>query len=119
MTHSNISFRHFSRANRERCEATTGFNHPVEGWSEAEWLAAATGELGEVAHVVKKMLRERDNLTSGTTPQTELAYKLGEEIADTIIYLDLLAQRSGVYIGDAIARKFNAKSDEIGSEIRL
>ncbi len=89
----------------------------VDDWSEAEWLAAATGELGEVAHVVKGILRKRDNLVSDVKTDDELKEMLAEEIADTIIYLDLLAQRTGVSVGDAIRKKFNHTSEVIGSDI--
>lgn len=112
-----LSFEHFSNANRERCEAPDGFRHKVSGWSEAEWLAAATGEMGEVAHVVKAMLRKRDGLISNTLSDEELQNMLGEEIADTIIYLDLLAQKAGLSIEEAIRNKFNTMSEKIGSQI--
>ncbi len=112
-----LTFEKFSTANKERCEAPTGFNHKVDGWSEAEWLAAATGELGEVAHAVKAILRQRDGLTNDTRSADELRQKMCEEIADTIIYLDLLAQRSGILIEDAIREKFNKMSEKIGSSV--
>lgn len=114
-----LTFEKFSQANKDRCESPEGFNHKVDGWSEAEWLAAATGELGEVAHAVKAILRKRDNLIANPKSDDELKSMLAEEIADTIIYLDLLAQRSGVFIGDAIREKFNTMSDKIGSSVKL
>lgn len=114
-----LTFEQFSKANKDRCEAPDGFNHLVDGWSEAEWLSAATGELGEVAHAVKAILRQRDNLIDAKYSDAELKSMLSEEIADTIIYLDLLAQRAGISIGDAIRDKFNAMSDKIGSTTTL
>jgi len=110
-----LTFYRFSCANRHRCEAADGFNHKLNSWSHAEWLAAASGELGEVAHVIKSILRQRDGLISSTDSAEKLNQRLGEEIADTVIYLDMLAQSAGIDLGKAITKKFNKKSKEIGS----
>ncbi|MDA4845254.1 MazG nucleotide pyrophosphohydrolase domain-containing protein [Hoeflea poritis] len=115
----NLTFEQFSSANRARCEAEDGFNHQLADWTPSEWLAACVGELGEVAHVVKTIIRQRDNLVSSEIEDIELKRMLAEEIADTVIYLDLLAQSQEINLSDAIAEKFNKKSKEIGSQTLL
>jgi NTP pyrophosphatase (non-canonical NTP hydrolase) len=114
-----LTFDRFSKANRERCEAVDGFNHPVSGWTSAEWLAACIGELGEVAHVVKRMSRQRDNLVQSKLTDEQIKKMLAEEIADTVIYLDMLAHSQAIDLSFAIKEKFNRKSEEIGSKIVL
>jgi len=42
-----------------------------------------------------------------------------DEIADMVIYADLLAQRLGRKLEDAIKNKFNQTSDKVGSDIKL
>ncbi len=119
MPNENFTFREFSMANRKRCEAKDGFNHPIMSWSEADWLSAATGELGEVAHAVKRILRVRDGLIKNSSSDLEISESLAEEVADTVIYLDLLCQRAGIDTSEAIRKKFNQKSDQIGSPVKI
>ncbi len=49
----------------------------------------------------------------------ELREKLGRELADTFIYLDLLAQSCGVDMSYIVPRVFNAKSKEIGYPVTI
>ena len=55
-------------------------------WSPAQWLQAVVGELGEYANLRKKC--ERGDLT----PE-EAKPMLADELADVVIYLDILAAR--------------------------
>ena len=114
-----LTFQRFSKANRERCEADDGFGHLVSDWTPAEWLAACIGELGEAAHVVKVISRQRDNLVKSNLDVDQIQTMLAEEIADTVIYLDMLAHSLNIELGAAIVEKFNRKSEEIGSSIFL
>jgi NTP pyrophosphatase (non-canonical NTP hydrolase) len=68
-------------------------------------MCAAAGELGEAANLIKKRRRgeavsDRDVL---------------DEIADTVIYLDLLAARLGCSLAEAIERKFDVVSARRGA----
>ncbi|WP_104017815.1 MazG nucleotide pyrophosphohydrolase domain-containing protein [Roseovarius nitratireducens] len=118
-TDSALTFQRFSRANRERCEADDGFGHLVSDWTPAEWLAACVGELGEAAHVIKRISRQRDSLVESRFSDDQIKKMLAEEIADTVIYLDMLAHSQNIDLGAAIVDKFNRKSEEIGSSIVL
>ena len=74
------------------------------------------GELGEAANVAKKLNRFRDGIKGNKETEAELRDKLAGEIADTFIYLDLLAQRAGIDLSDAVRQAFDNKSKEIGYE---
>lgn len=81
-------------------------------WSAAQWLQAVVGELGEYANIRKKF--ERGDLT-----YSEFHKLASEELADTAIYLDILAHNIGVDLEQAIIEKFNIVSDRICSDIKL
>ncbi len=103
-----LSFRELAEKNRERCESAV-FNHRINDWSPTDWGCALAGEVGEACNLIKK-LRRGDEVT---------AARIAEEVADVVIYADLLCQRLGVRLEDAVREKFNAKSVEKGSPVRL
>jgi NTP pyrophosphatase (non-canonical NTP hydrolase) len=109
-----MTLKEFSTANRTRCESPVGFNHTLESWSTSDWFTATMGELGEAANVAKKINRVRDGIPGNDETLQELREKLGSEIADTFIYLDLLAQSIGIDLHDAVVKTFNTKSRKIG-----
>lgn len=114
-----MDLNYFSQKNRERCESPNGFNHKLTDWSLSDWMTAITGELGESANVVKKLNRIRDGIPGNKETKEELEAKLARELADVFIYLDLTFQRLGLNLGIVVAEVFNAKSDQIGSSIRV
>ncbi len=114
-----MHMRDFSVFNRRRCEAANGFNHPISGWSLSDWFTATLGELGEAANVAKKLNRVRDGIPGNKETPEELEKALRHEIADAFIYLDLLAQRGGFTLEDAVVEKFNITSAKIGYENTL
>ena len=114
-----LHFESFSRVNRDRCEASNGFNHALQSWTLSDWFTAALGELGEAANVAKKLNRIRDGIKGNTEGEADLRAKLRAEIADTFIYLDLLAQSAGFSLAEAVVETFDRKSAQIGYPIRL
>lgn len=104
----------FSVENRERCEAATGFNHTLNSWSLSDWMTATLGELGEAANVAKKLNRVRDGIPGNTESPEELRAQLADELADTFIYLDLLAQSANINLAFAVKDKFRRTSRKIG-----
>lgn len=109
----------FSKNNRLRCEASSGFNHALDSWSLSDWLTATAGELGEAANVIKKLNRVRDDIPGNEVTEDELRQQLADEIADTFIYLDLLAQRAGIKLSEAVPAKFDKTSAKYGYPLRL
>lgn len=81
-------------------------------WSDAEWLQAVLGELGEYANVRKKLQR-------GDYSREEAKPMMAKELADVQIYLDILAFRLGIDLGEATRAKFNEVSDRVGCDIKL
>ena len=115
-----LSFDALREANVRRCEDAF---HPVSDWSLTDWATAAAGELGEACNVIKKMRRfegSHNDPALNIDPSSDAGQKaLAYEIADTVIYLDLLAARAGIDLGRAVCEKFNIVSERVGSAIRL
>jgi NTP pyrophosphatase (non-canonical NTP hydrolase) len=81
-------------------------------WSPAQWFQAVMGECGEYANLRKKYER-------GDIDLVEFKEKAAKELADVQIYLDLLAFRLGINLGEATVSKFNEVSERVGSPIRM
>lgn len=79
-------------------------------WSDAQWLQALVGEIGEYANLKKKV--ERGDLT-----EDEARADLARELADVAIYLDILSLRLGIDLGEAVRSKFNETSAKVGAPI--
>lgn len=104
----------FSRINRDRCEASDGFNHQLSDWTLSDWMTATLGELGEAANIAKKLNRVRDGIKGNQETVEELKEALADEIADTFIYLDLMAQSCGYNLSEIVWAKFCKTSAKIG-----
>lgn len=114
-----MTFAEFSAANRRRCESPDGFYHKLSDWSLSDWMTAVLGELGEASNVAKKLNRVRDDITGNAETPEQLKAALRDEIADTFVYLDLLAQSQGIDLEQAVREKFNRTSVKIGSTVRV
>ena len=114
-----LTFSELAGINRKRCQRWhPGF--PADSWTGADWSNAMQGEAGEAGNVVKKLRRAELNTRGALDPPaTDLIQKLGDEIADTVIYADLLAQFYGLDLAECVARKFNAVSVREGFPERL
>lgn len=105
-----ITFSSLRNVNVIRCESVF---HPVDDWSPAEWAVAMAGECGEVCNAVKKLRRIADGTNTAKDPQTkdEAIEQIADELADLIIYADLLAARLDIDLTSAVRRKFNQVSE--------
>lgn len=110
-----LTFSEFRQANKARCIKW----HPagIASWSPSDWLTAVTGELGELASLLKMRNRERDGLVGNKFSPTDK--QIADEIADVFTYLDLLAEALGVDLGKAVADKFNEISQRNGFPDRI
>lgn len=93
-------------------------------WSLGDWMTAVVGEVGEAANLIKKVAR--GDMTLDTVLKTNpddstvtVRDELAHELADVQTYLDILAFRAGIDLGDATIRKFNIVSQRVGSGIRI
>lgn len=95
---------------------------PVEDdWTGGDWSNAMCGEAGEAANVVKKLRRIETGKTGRPTEQDvgDLTEQLALELADLIIYADLLAAKYGIDLARAVRAKFNTVSRDFGFPERL
>lgn len=76
---------------------------------------AMAGELGEACNIIKKLDRELIGLRGSRASMNDLA----EELADVIIYMDLLAARCGIDLEQAIKDKFNKTSEKYNLSVRI
>lgn len=104
----------FSKRNRRRCEDPRGFNHKLESWSLSDWLTATAGELGEAANIIKKLNRVRDGIPGNTESPDQLHANLADELADVLIYLDLMSQAAGFDLDTIRDAKFAKTSKKLG-----
>lgn len=81
-------------------------------WALSAWCNAVLGELGELANLIKKIER-------GDCTLEEKRADVGKELADVLTYLDILAFRCGVDLGQATIDKFNEVSRRVGAPVRL
>lgn len=102
-----LDFLTLRNANVKRC--VSAFKHSLDDWSEMEWGCAAAGEMGELCNLLKKRKRGEDISLKSVM----------DEIADVIIYLDLIAAKLHVQLSGPIRDKFNEVSDRYGSDIKL
>lgn len=81
-------------------------------WSDSDWLEAIIGELGEYANIRKKLRR-------GDLERNEARLLMAKELADVVVYLDILAFRLTINLGEAIMAKFNEVSKRVGSDVYI
>lgn len=81
-------------------------------WSRSDWLEAVVGELGEYANFSKKFRR-------GDITLDEFQEQARKELADVVIYLDLLAFQLGIDLGEVVTKKFNEVSERINCPVRI
>lgn len=98
----------------------------LNNWSPLEWAACMAGEAGEACNAAKKLKRITDNIqnianvTSIEVPDIATAHdKIGQEIADTILYATCLAASINIDLEEYIIKVFNLKSLEYGFPERL
>ena len=114
----NMNLDTLREANVKRCEQ---YFHPLNSWSPTDWACAMAGEAGEACNAVKKLKRHAAGAGVPGQPTTtvECVDAIAKELADTIIYADLLAARLHINLSDAVRHKFNEVSDRMHSPIRI
>lgn len=101
-----LTFDELRRANAARRKQI----HPqCKDWIISDWAMAVAGEVGELCNKIKKARR------GDPVSQTELA----DELADVVIYLDIVAAELGIDLGRATREKFNVVSRRFDSDVTL
>ena len=100
-----LTFHQLARANITRCYRW----HDPAGWSPQMWGLAACGEAGEMANALKKLHRHDEGIqqNADSPDRAVLVQNVATEIGDTVVYLDLLAQRLGLRLEDCVRDTFN------------
>ena len=111
------TFERISRKNKERC--AIWHIGGINDWSPTDWACAMAGEAGEVCNAIKKLRRQEDNIRQAESSniRQELIDDVKTEIGDTFLYLDLLAQRLGINMEQAVVDTFNRVSKREGINI--
>lgn len=78
-------------------------------WSLNDWYTAAAGEMGELGSKLKQIRRGDISLGDDVT-----LIEVAKEIADVIIYLDILAYQLRLSTGAIVRAKFNEVSERVG-----
>lgn len=100
-------------------------NGGIREWNIAEWTNAMAGEAGEACNAAKKMRRiecgmQQHGGDSGVpADHAEAKRKVLKEVGDTVIYGDLVCQRVGGTLEDAVRMAFNQVSEREGFPERL
>lgn len=94
---TNLTFKRFQLINAKRSKA---FYPQCQDWTEAEWMMALMGEIGEAANIMKKRLRDKEDVRPG------LALVAGE-LADVLCYISLLCSYLGLDMDGIVREKFN------------
>lgn len=135
-----LSFDMLRFVSRSRAKSWHG-KHGVKDWNSLEWSAATCGEGGELAHEViqlfllaqvtrslgqaanlaKKIKRIDTGLNhrKNERDRAKLVKRLANECADVVIYLDHLADREGIDLGESVRATFNKTSKKFGFAERL
>lgn len=90
-----MNFELLTRMNVERC--ARWHKGGVTEWRPEQWFLATVGEMGETANALKKLWRIENDMPNISSSERQLSTRedaiavIGEEIADTVIYLNLFA----------------------------
>lgn len=106
-----MNFQDLREANIQRQDEWPGAENADLAFRALE----VAGEAGEVAEAVKKYLRAQRGIRGSEMG----AGQIGDEIADCIIALDLLAHDLGLNLGPLVRRKFNRTSEKYGLATRI
>lgn len=102
-----LTFKELSEKNIELNDEA--FSEVTKDWVIADWSNALAGEVGEACNMIKKIRRGQD------IDKTEL----GHELADVMMYLDLLATKLDIDLEAMIVEKFNEVSEKRGASVYL
>lgn len=111
MSANDLSFKTLREANDSRQAEWPGNDQADVPFRTIE----AAGKFGEACEAVKKFLRAERGIM-GSTASIE---DVGDEMADAIIALDLLASQLGIDLGQAVGRKFNRTSEKYSLSSRI
>lgn len=141
-----LSFAYMRSVNMARCRFLHDRDGtPMDSWTLSDWGVAVAGEAGETSEALAayfnalllanhmnartgkacdlakkvKRLEGPYHNKPGDTDRGQLLERLADEFADMVLYADLLCGTLGIDLAEAVVRKFNAKSEELGTTHRM
>jgi len=118
---TDLSFKTLRSANRQRLPEFRNAQGKLahldpkgRDWSYNDWMVAVAGETGELANNLKKLRRGDFKLDDPGVRD-----KIAGEIADVLIYLDILAFQFDFDLGSIVVETFNRKSEKVGSRVYI
>jgi NTP pyrophosphatase (non-canonical NTP hydrolase) len=113
-----VTFPALRKANVDRCNQDF---FPLEAWSPNDWGVALAGEVGEVCDALAKLRRVQMGAQNARDLQSEddAVAAVAAELADAVIYADLVGARLGIDLEAEVQRKFNEVSDRKNSNVGL
>lgn len=94
-------------------------------WSLSQWSNAVAGEVGEMSEalLIAKHMGTICNITKkidrGDFTVEQARENLGNEMADIVCHVDLLALQMDLDLGEAVRNKFNEISDRIKCNVKI
>lgn len=92
-------------------------------WDTMHWGCALAGEVGELCNRLKKWerddIKQGENYTDYEARKVQERDEIGKEIADVVLYADLLASKLKLTLSELVRAKFNEVSKRKGSDIVL
>ena len=95
----------------------------MRDWTPADYATALAGDCGLVCREIRRM-RGLAAIPEDVSAVDSTKYKvhkmaITEQLAELVIFADLLATRFGIDLGDAVHRHFNKVSGLLGSKVKL
>lgn len=112
-TRQNLCLSDLALAMEKRLESEPKFAK-CRSWDHSKWLQALVGEVGETADQLKKLDRgDYDD------DHHKFVENVAKEMADSLMYLILLAQALEIDLGKATILKFNEVSVRLGNALTI
>ena len=124
MRHSGLTFNELRKANKERAlQYRNGQGVLVndQNWTQTDWSNAMAGEFGELLIEIGNFLKLCDSVKKMRRGDefNMIIERIKKELGDNQTYLDLLADRFGINLGEATRNKFNEVSNRVGADVYL
>ena len=109
-----MTFEEFRQANVKRCNMW----HSDRPGDLGFWGLCLSGEVGEACNIIKKIICKSRGIM-GYEQRKNLKEALAEELADSMAYLFLVADKAGIDLEEASIAKFNKVSRKHGFSVFL
>lgn len=114
-----LTFALLRRQNITRCDA---WPQPLHRSTPSDLACAVATEVGQLCEQIGR-LRQHLQVTCPSKFRSALAAeitaRIGQELADLVLFADLLAARLDLPMDEILAARFNSVSEQLGSPVKL